>query len=94
MSSVTLDALRALQIVQVILGVIIVYYASKGFRKTKSKSLLFLAFGFIFVAVGAALAGLLFEFLSYDLTTVSVIEASTEVIGFSLIVYSIIGSKD
>ena len=89
-----LDVLRALQIVVLILGLVVVYYASKGFRKTKSKSLLFLALGFVFVAVGAALAGLFFEFLNYDLTSVAAIEASAEVVGFSLIVYSIVGSRD
>jgi hypothetical protein len=72
----------------------VIYYSQKGYRKTKSKSLLYLAFGFLFVTVGAALAGLFFEFLNYDLTVVETIEAAAEVIGFSLIVYSIVGPKD
>ena len=91
---VTLDLLRLFQIAILILGIVVIYYSQKGYRKTKSKSLLYLAFGFLFVTVGAALAGLLFEFLNYDLTLVETIEASAEVIGFSLIVYSIVGSKD
>ena len=91
---VTLDLLRIFQIAILILGIVVIYYSQKGYRKTKSKSLLYLAFGFLFVTVGAALAGLLFEFLNYDLTLVETIEASAEVIGFSLIVYSIVGSKD
>ncbi|MDH2899390.1 MAG: hypothetical protein PXY39_00290 [archaeon] len=94
MSLAVLDILRGLQSVVLILGLIVVYYASKGYRKTKSKSLLFLALGFVFVAVGAALAGLFFEFLNYDLTSVAAIEAGAEVVGFSLIVYSIVGSRD
>jgi hypothetical protein len=89
-----LDILRALQITVLVLGLVVVYYASKGYRKTKSKSLLFLALGFVFVAVGAVLAGLFFEFLNYDLASVGAIEAAAEVIGFSLIVYSIVGSRD
>ncbi len=89
-----LDVLRALQIVVLLLGLVVVYYASKGYRKTKSKSLLFLALGFVFVAVGAALAGLFFEFLNYNIYSVDAIEASSEVVGFSLIVYSIVGSRD
>lgn len=89
-----LDVLRVLQVAILILGLVVVYYASKGYRKTKSKSLLFLALGFVFVAIGAAIAGLLFEYLHYDLTTVAAIEAGAEVIGFSFIVYSIVGSRD
>jgi len=90
----TLDLLRIFQITILVLGIIVVYYSQKGYRKTKSKSLLYLALGFLFVTVGAALAGLLFEFLNYDLTVVETIEAGAEVIGFSLIVYSIVGTKD
>jgi len=92
--TVTLDLLRVFQIAILILGVIVIYYSQKGYRKTKSKSLLFLAFGFVFVTIGAALAGLLFELLNYDLTIVETIEAGAEVVGFSLIVYSIVGAKD
>lgn len=89
-----LDLLSALQVTILALGLVIVYYASKGYRKTNSKSLLFLALGFVFVAVGAAAAGLLFEFLHYGLDTVESIQAGAEVVGFALIVYSIVGSRD
>jgi len=92
--TVTLDILRIFQIAILILGIIVIYYSQKGYRKTKSRSLLFLALGFVFVTIGAALAGLLFEFLNYDLAIVETIEAGAEVIGFSLIVYSIVGAKD
>jgi len=91
---ITLDLLRIFQITILILGVIVVYYSQKGYRRTKSKSLLYLALGFLLVTIGAAVAGLLFEFLNYDLTIVETIEAGAEVIGFSLIVYSIVGTKD
>jgi hypothetical protein len=86
--------LRAFQVAILILGIVVVYYSQKGYRKTKSKSLLFLAFGFVFVTIGAALAGLLFEFLNYDLIVAETIEAFAEMVGFSLIVYSIVGTKD
>lgn len=89
-----LDVLRIFQVAILCLGIVVVYYSQKGYRKTRSRSLLYLALGFVFVTVGAALAGLLFEFLSYDLTIVETIEAGAEVIGFSLIVYSILGKHD
>lgn len=89
-----IDILRIFQVVIVILGLVVVYYASKGYRKTKSESLLFLAVGFVFVTIGAAAAGLLFEFLDYNLATVETVVAGAEVIGFSLIVYSIVGKRD
>jgi len=90
----SIDLLRVFQVAILLLGIVVVYYSQKGYRKTKSKSLLYLAFGFVFVTIGAALAGLLFEFLNYDLALVETIEAGAETVGFSLIVYSIVGTKD
>ncbi len=94
MSSIApLDVLSALQIIIVILGLVIIYYAARGYKKTKSKSLLFLALGFLFVTIGAVAAGLLFTFLNFQLVEVEAIQAANEVLGFLLIVYSIVGVK-
>lgn len=90
----SIDYLRVFQAIIVVLGIVIVYFAVKGYRKTKSKSLLFLALGFLIVTVGAVAAGVLFELLNYDLVTVEAIQAATTVVGFLVIVYSIVGKKD
>jgi hypothetical protein len=90
-----IDVLRVLQALIVILGVVIVYFASKSFRKTKSGAMLFLALGFVFVTVGAVAAGILFEFLlPGDLQAADAVSAVCEVVGFALIVYSIVGTRD
>ena len=90
-----IDLLRALQALIVILGVVIVSFASKSFRKTKSVAMLYLALGFVFVTVGAVAAGILFEFLlPGDLLVADAVSACSEVVGFALIVYSIVGTKD
>ena len=74
---------------------VIIYFATKSYRKTKSGAMLFLAFGFLFVTVGAIAAGLLFEFLlPGNLESADVVSAACEVIGFTLIVYSIVGTRD
>jgi hypothetical protein len=93
MTSLVLDALSSLQILIVILGIIIIYYATRGYSKTKNKSLLFLGLGFLFVTIGAVAAGLLFQFLNFSIYEVEAIEAANEVVGFILIVYSIVGMK-
>lgn len=89
-----LDSLRVLQIMILVLGLIIVYYAAEGFRKTRSRSMLFLALGFVLISIGAATAGLFFEFLKFDLTSVAIIQSGAEVIGFFLIIYSIMGTRN
>jgi branched-subunit amino acid ABC-type transport system permease component len=94
MSFPVIDLLRLFQTAIVLLGAIVVYFSSKSFRRTKSKSMLFLAIGFAFVTAGAVVAGLLFELLQFDIVAVETIQAVSQTVGFILIVYSILGTKD
>ena len=95
MSFPVIDLLRVLQGIIAVLGIVTIYFASKSYRKTKSGSMLFLALGFLFVTVGAIFAGILYEFLiPNDLLSADVASAGCEVIGFALIVYSIVGTRD
>ena len=55
----TLNVLRILQVVIVLLSVVVIYYATKGYGKTKSRSMLFLATGFFFITIGAISAACL-----------------------------------
>lgn len=89
----SIEFLRAFQIIIVVLGIVIVYFAVKGYRKTKSSSLLYLGLGFLIVTVGAVGSGILFEVLDYDIVTVEAIQSATRVIGFLLIIYSIVGKR-
>ena len=90
----TFDIFRALQIAIALAGVVVVYYAYRGYRKSGSRPLFFLALGFVFVTIGSVAAGLLFEFLNFDLVSVETIESGSQLFGFLLIVYSIIGPRD
>ncbi len=88
------DFFRIAQLLILLFGGIVVYYASKGYGRTKSKSMLLLAVGFTFVAIGAGLAGILFELVNIDFTTVVMVQAVSQAIGFFIIVYSLAGTKD
>jgi hypothetical protein len=89
-----IDFLDVAQVLILIFGGIVIYYASKGYTRTKSKSMLFLAAGFAFVVLGALLAGILFELLSVNLVTVETVQAASQAIGFFIIVFSLAGTKD
>lgn len=89
-----IDFLRVAQLLILLFGGIVVYYASKSYRRTRSKSMLLLAVGFTIVAIGAGLAGILFELLNFDLIAVETIQAVSQAIGFFIIVYSLAGTKD
>lgn len=85
-----LDAAQALILV---LGSVIVYYASLSYRRTKSQAMLLLAVGFAFVALGAFVAGVLFNFYTSNLYTVETVQAYCQGLGFIMIVYSLAKAK-
>ncbi len=94
MSFQSVDLLRIFQLAIVTLGVIVIYYGSKSYLRTKSTSMLFLTIGFVFVAVGAIVAGVLFELMHFDIVAVETVQAASQTFGFLLIVYSLIRAKD
>ena len=90
MDLVYLDLAQALILV---FGGVVVYYASRAYRKTKSQAMLLLAFGFAFVALGALAAGLLYNIGTVDLSTVITLQSYAQAIGFLIIVYSLAKAK-
>jgi hypothetical protein len=88
-----IDALRVIQALDLLIGGVIVYFALKSYAKHRNKSMLLLAVGFAFVTIGAILAGVVFEVVSGDLAAADIVQASCQVVGFGIIVYSIIGGR-
>jgi hypothetical protein len=88
-----LELLTVAQALILILGGVLVYYAAKSYRKMKSSAMMFLAIGFAFVTLGAAAAGVLYN-LNPDLVAAQAVQATSQVAGFVVIVYSLKGTKD
>jgi hypothetical protein len=89
-----IDILRVAQVLIVVLGGVVIYFALKGYSKRKSHAMLFLATGFAFVTVGAVIAGILFELNGADLSVVEAVQAVCQAAGFVIIVYSLTGTKN
>jgi len=90
-----LDILTVAQFLIVVFGAIVIYYANRSYSRSKSKSILFLAIGFAVVTVGAVAAGVLFNLVTVgDLATVEAVQAVCQAIGFFIIVYSLVGTKE
>ncbi len=85
-----LDIAQALILV---LGGVVVYYATAAYRRSKSQAMWFLALGFAFVTLGAVAAGVLFNFYTSDLVLVETVQASSQAVGFLFIVYSLARAK-
>jgi len=83
--------LRFLKLIIVLLGTVLVYLAIKGYRKTRRKDMIFLALGFALITAGSVAAGILFEFIGFQLVDVDIVEAVMVILGFACLVYSIFG---
>lgn len=76
-----------------IFGGVVVYYAGRAYGKTKSQAMFLLALGFAFVALGAVLAGVLYNLGNIGLDTVITVQAYSQALGFLIIVYSLARAK-
>jgi len=83
--------LRALKLVIVLMGAILVYLGVKGYRRTKSRDMILLAAGFALITAGSVAAGVLFEFLGFQLVDVDIVESVMVAVGFGALIYSIYG---
>lgn len=81
------------QVLILIFGGVVVYYASRAYGRTKSTAMLLLSLGFACVAVGAVAAGVLYNLNPADLSTPITVQAYSQVVGFFIIVYSLAKAK-
>jgi len=82
-------ALFVVKTLMLLAGGIVLYYATKAYRRSGDKSLGYLAGGFGFVLVGSAFGGLMYELIGQPLIVGVVIESSFVLVGFLLIAYSL-----
>lgn len=87
----SLLVLRIVKIALVLMGGVVVWLSGKAWRRQKSSAMLSLSIGFALITAGAVAAGILFEFLQYDLLDVNIAEGIVQLLGFSMIIYSIYG---
>ena len=83
--------LRFLKLLIVLLGTVLVYLGLKGYRRARSKDMIFLSIGFALITAGSVAAGILFEFLGFELVDVSIVEAVMVIVGFGSLIYSVYG---
>ena len=83
--------LRVLKLIIVLLGSILVYLGAKGYRKNRTNDMIFLTVGFALITAGSVAAGVLFEFLGFQLIEVEIVESIMVILGFASLIYSIFG---
>ncbi|MCI4348847.1 MAG: hypothetical protein L3J93_01320 [Thermoplasmata archaeon] len=82
--------LRGLEGFVLVVGAAIAFASWRAYRRTRRTSLLWLSVGFVLVTMAAALAGVLFEFVTHDLLSSWITSAALNGGGFAIILYSIL----
>lgn len=90
----SLDLLRAAEGLVLVFGGVIVFYALRSSRRSRSLSMFLLGLGFAFVVAGGVVAGFLFEMDGMDIATVEMMQATSQAVGFFIIVYSLMVMKE
>lgn len=79
-----------LKTLSLIVGSLVTYYAVKAAQRTGHRSLQFLGVGFGLITIGALLAGITDQLLSFDRTTALAIESAFTTVGFLIVLYSLV----
>jgi len=83
--------IRIVKILLVLMGGIVVWLSGRAWRRNKSSAMFFLALGFALITAGSVAAGVLFEFLRFELLEVNIAEGLVQLLGFAMIIYSVYG---
>jgi uncharacterized membrane protein (DUF441 family) len=81
------------KLVALVLGTFIVYLAYTGYRRNRSKPLLYVALGFGLITAGTIAEGVLYVILGSQLLAAIATGTAVTVIGFIVIIYSIYSVK-
>ena len=84
----------ATKIIALVLGAFIVYLAYRGFRRNRSRPLLYVAVGFALITGGTLAEGLLYVIIQTELLAAIAAGTAITVLGFVAIIYSIYSVKD
>ena len=77
-------------LIHILVGFLLVYFATKAFKKTKYLPMLYLTFGFFLIVIGDTIIG---DFIHInDKKTVDIIEEVIEISGFLLVIIAVIKS--
>lgn len=73
------------------LGFLIAFRAFQGYRRYRSRPMLFVSVGFLFISFGAVVEGLLFEVAGVGIFEAGAIATATVAIGMLFVLYSLHG---
>ncbi|RDZ50187.1 hypothetical protein C5B91_21340, partial [Haloferax sp. Atlit-10N] len=77
------------KLVTMVLGFVIAYQAYRGYRRSNSQSMLYLAVGFAIISFGAIVEGILFDVVGLTLHNAGTVATTIVAIGMLTILYAL-----
>ena len=79
------------KLVAMVLGFLIAYQAYRGYRRSNSQSMLYLAVGFAIISFGAIVEGILFDVVGLTFHNAGTVATTIVAIGMLTILYALYG---
>jgi hypothetical protein len=79
------------KLVTMVLGFLIAYQAYRGYRRSNSQSMLYLAVGFAIISFGAIVEGILFDVVGLTFHNAGTVATTIVAIGMLTILYALYG---
>ena len=80
--------------ITMVIGLLIAGTAYRGYRRSGSESMLYLAVGFAIISIGAVIEGILFDVLHFSIFWAGTVQTSIVAVGMLVILYSLYGRAD
>ena len=79
------------KLVTMVLGFLIAYQAYRGYRRSHSRPMLYVAIGFVFISFGAVIEGLLFDVVGLTLSDSGTVATIIVAVGMLCVLYALYG---
>lgn len=81
------------KLVTMLLGVLIAYQAYRGYRRSGSQPMLYVAIGFVLISVGAVIEGILFDVFHFSIFDAGTVQTAIVAVGMLCILYALYGRE-
>lgn len=81
------------KLVAMSLGFVVAYQAYRGYRRNDSRSMLYVAIGFVFISFGAIVEGILYDVVGLSFHDSGTVATAIVIVGMLTILYALYGRE-
>lgn len=81
------------KLITMALGIIIAAQAYRGYRRSNSKPMLYVAVGFVLISIGAVIEGILFDVFHFSIFDAGTVQTGIVALGMLSVLYALYGAE-